>query len=238
MLNKTFTILESMAYDKANTIDAISASAGIPRSTVHRLLQMLLKEGIVSHVKKRGYTLTPKLLSIGLSGTAEREILDIAIPIMRHVSNTVLETVSFSVICGDERVCIYRIEGDNPFSRSIRIGSKAPLFRGSSGKVIASGLTRKEQLRIMEQYVADGIFREDEVPKLLSDVEITKQQGYAVSVGERLKGSASVAVPIKDVIGNVVASLSISTLDARLTPDNRKKFLDLLLDASRQIQET
>jgi DNA-binding IclR family transcriptional regulator len=73
---------------------------------------------------------------------------------------------------------------------------------------------------------------------MLSDADAAKQQGYAVSMGERIKGSASVAVPVRDILNNVVASLSISTLEDRLTPDTCDKFLELLLDASRQIHET
>jgi len=238
MLHKVFTILELIAYKKTNTIDAISAAAGIPRSTVHRLLQMLRSEGIVAHKPNLGYVLTPRLLSIGLEGIAERDVLDVAIPFMRHISTVTQETISFSVISGLERICVYVIEGTHPITRNIRVGSRAPLFRGATGKVIASGLTKHEQEYMLERYVADGIFREDELPKLLGDVNAVAQQGYAVSNGELVKGGASVAVSVKDIMNNVVASLSISTLDDRLTPDNFEEFLNLLLDASRQIQET
>lgn len=236
MIHKVFSILEAIAHKKACTIDAISESTGIPRSSVHRLLQVLQSEGVVANNRaKRGYVLTSKLLSIGMGGVAERDVLDVAIPLMRHISDITQETVSFSVMCGIRRICIYRVEGKYPVVRDIRFGSNAPLFRGSAGKIIASGLSRNEQEQILERYVKDGIFIADETPVLLNDVEIVRQQGYAVSIGERLKGSASVAVPIADASNNVIAALSISTSEERFTPANRKRHLDLLFDASRWI---
>ena len=135
------------------------------------------------------------------------------------------------------RVCIYSIEGSQPITRNIRIGSSSPLFRGAAGKVLAAGLSDAERQRVLAHYVQEGIFLRENVEGLLHDVERIRQQGYAVSRGERIEGSASIAVPLKDVMDNVVASLSISTLESRLTAENSNSYLDYLLQASREIQQ-
>jgi DNA-binding IclR family transcriptional regulator len=238
MLHKVFSILESIAFKKARTIDAISKETGISRSTVHRLLQALRNEEIVNHSGKNGYFLTPRLLSIGMSGMAERDVLDIAIPVMRQLSETTRETISLNVLSGYERVCVYRIEGNYPITRNIPIGSTGPLFKGSAGKVVASGLNPTERERVLARYAAAGEIAESDIPKLLEDAEKAKKEGYALSVGERVKGSASIAVPISDLMGKVVASLSLSSLENRFTVKNQKKYIDLLTEAARQIQQS
>ncbi len=237
MLHKAFEILGAISLSKASTIDSISTETGIARSTVHRILQALQADGIVQRHTKQGYLLTPKLLSIGLRGMAEREMLDVAIPVMRVLSENTKETVSLNVLSGYERVCIYCIEGSQPITRNIPIGSNGPLFRGSAGKVIASGLSGAERLRVLDYYVRKNVFHQENVQGLLQDVERVGQQGYAISRGERIPGSASVAVPLKDVMGNVVASLSVSTLESRLTPESKTIYLNHLLEAALQIQQ-
>lgn len=235
MIHKAFTIMEALSSRKVNTIDAISAMTNIPRSTVHRILQVLAEEEIVANKQKKGYFLTPKLLSLGLSGIAEREILDIAIPIMRGLAEKTKETISLNAICGHERVCIYRVEGDQPITRNIRIGAKGPLFRGSAGKVIASGLSEKETDEMIKRYIANGVIMEDEVSGILKEMQVVKEQGYAMSIGERIENSASMAVPVKDIAGCIVASLSVSAIVDRMSEENKKRYLELLLEASQQI---
>ena len=235
MIHKAFAIIEVIASKQGNTIDSISAVTEIPRSTVHRILQILQEEQIVINRTRHGYVLTSKLLSLGMRNVSEHELLDAAMPAMRELADTTRETISLNVISGYERVCIFRIEGDQAITRNIRVGETAPLFRGSAGKVIASGLSKKEADKILEKYVADGIFRPDEIPDIRRETQIVKEQGYAISRGERLKGSASMAVPVKDVMGNVVASLSIASIESRYNDENQKRYLQLLLEATRQI---
>lgn len=229
--------MENISGSDTATIDSISEGTGIPRSTVHRILQTLQAEGVVQRHAKQGYALTPKLLSLGLRGIAERNVLDAAIPVMRELSEMTRETISLNVISGYDRVCIYRIEGTQPITRNVRVGANAPLFVGSAGKVIAAGLSSAERERILTHYVGQGIFRKEEVPELLRQMEEVRKQGYAESIGERVKGSASMAVPLKDVMGNVIASLSIATLESRLTPETKQAYLESLFRGAEQIQQ-
>ncbi|MDL2214085.1 IclR family transcriptional regulator [Clostridia bacterium OttesenSCG-928-O13] len=238
MIHKAFVIMETIAKHKSTTIDVISESTGIPRSTVHRILKVLQEEGAVLKSTGKGYALTPKLLSIGLRGIAERDMLDVSIPVMRALSETTRETVSINVISGYERVCIYRIEGTQPITRSIRIGSQAPLFRGSAGKVIASALTNWERDRILKVYLEEGWLEEKQVPSILSELDKIREQGYSISQGERVEGSASIAVPIRDIMDHAVGALSLATIAERLTAENRKRYVELLIKASEQIHES
>ena len=238
MIRKAFIIMDTIAKQKSSTIDAISEATGIPRSTVQRILKTLQGEGVVAKKLGKGYTLTPKLLSIGLRGIAERDMLDVAIPVIRALSESTRETISINVISGYERVCIYRIEGTHPITRNIRIGSQAPLFRGSAGKVIAAALTSWERDKILKDYLENGQIEQDKIPALLQELEIVKRQGYSISIAERVEGSASLAVPIRDIMDRVVGSLSLSTIQERLTTETRKKFLEMLLSSAAQIHQS
>ncbi len=154
---------------------------------------------------------------------------------MREISEKTRETVSLNIISGYERICIFRIEGDLEITRNIKIGEKAPLFIGSAGKIIASGLSVKETEKILEKYLETNVIQAEEIEKIKKNINQVKLDGFAVSSGERLQGSASMAVPIKDALGNIVASLSIASIKARFTEENKEKFLKLLLKGSQEI---
>ncbi|HBC92913.1 MAG TPA: hypothetical protein DCZ10_08430 [Pelotomaculum sp.] len=236
MIHKAFKILSSMAQNQENnTINALSKQTGIPKSTVHRILAILAEEEIVTLWPGRGYVLTPKLLSLGFKGLGQKDLLDVAIPIMRDISEQTKETVSINVICGTERICVYRIEGKYPISNNIKIGNRGPLLKGAVGKVIAAKLSRSELMNIIEKYLDKGEITNEEVPELLRGMEKVKECGYAVSVEERMPGCASVAVPIFDISGQPLAALSISTILDRIQLGELDSYLNILRMAVEQI---
>lgn len=237
LVHKIFKILDALSSRQSNTsISTISEMTNITRSAVHRILKALAQEDVVTLIPNRGYILTPKLLSMALDGITQKGLLELAIPVMRDIVAKSKETVSLSVLSGNERVCIYRIEGAYPIIRLIKVGERGPLFKGSVGKIIAAGLTEREISHIVNIYIENGKILSDEVNDILMEIRQVKERGYAVSIGERIQDSASVAVPVKDMAGFVQAALSISSLAERIhDSENRKRYLELLLDSVKQI---
>ncbi|MDR1596154.1 MAG: IclR family transcriptional regulator [Treponema sp.] len=235
-MHRIFVILESIAYNNVHTIDEISSVTKIPRSSVHRILQNLMQESIITQVPKKGYVLTPRLVSIGINGIGQKNIVEVAIPIMKELSQKTHETVSLQVISGSERVCLCRFEGDYPITRHIKPGDKGMLFRGAAGKIIAAGLRTAEVETILDKYIQDGLIPGDRKSALLTEIRHIREAGAAISTGERVPGSGSIGVPIKDILNNTQASLSISTVLDRMTEENIKTYLELLIYSSAQIQ--
>jgi DNA-binding IclR family transcriptional regulator len=235
-MHRLFVILEAIAYHDVHTIDEISALTKIPRSSVHRILQNLTQEGVIVQVPQKGYVLTPKLVSIGINGIGQKNIVEVAIPIMKELSQKTHETVSLQVISGSERVCLCRFEGDYPITRHIKPGDTGVLFRGAAGKIIAAGLRTEELETIIDKYIVDGIILGDRKPALLTEIRQIREAGFAISTGERVPGSGSIGVPIKDMLHNTQASLSISTVLDRMTEENIQTYLKLLIDSAAQIQ--
>lgn len=236
MIEKAFKILECIAENQGpNTIIEISRQTGIPKSTVHRILTSLVREEIVIFRRGSGYALTPKLLSIGYRGLGQKSLVDLAIPVMRKVSRLTKETVSFSVISGTERVCVYRVEGEYPILRNIKLGDRGPLLEGSVGKVLAAGLEDSELEKLVDIYVKSGKIEDEHVAELLREIKLVREKGFAVSIEERLAGGASVAAPILDVSGQTMATLSITTIIDRLTANEADRYARILCEAAEEI---
>lgn len=235
-MHRIFVILESIAYNNVHTIDEISLVTGIPRSSVHRTLKSLTQEGIIILVPQKGYVLTPRLVSIGINGIGQKNIVEVALPIMKELSQKTHETVSLQVISGSERVCLCRFEGDYPITRHIKPGDKGVLFRGAAGKIIAAGLRTAELETILDTYIQKDIILGDRKSAILREIQQIREAGFAISTGERVPGSGSIGVPIKDILNNTQASLSISTVLDRMTEENLQTYLELLINSSAQIQ--
>ena len=239
MIQKTFTVIEALTkrISLKTTVKDISEDTNISNSAVHRILQALVEEDVVKYVPGIGYTLTSKLLTLGLSVVTQNGLLEYAIPVMRSIVAQTKETVSLNILSGYERLCIYRVEGDYPVAILVKLGDKGPLFRGAAGKVIAAGLTQQEINSNLKAYVVKGLVQENEIDHILGEIELVREQGYAVSIGELIQNSGSIAVPIVDFAGFIQTSLSISALADRLEQQEiRQQYINLLKDSAQQLQ--
>lgn len=236
MIGKAFKILENMAADQGNnTIIALSQRTGLPKSTVHRILAVLAEEEVVTSFPGKGYVLTPKLLSLGLKGLGQKKLLDVAIPVMRTISEKTKETVSLNVICGTERICVYKVEGEHLLPGNIRIGDRGHLLKGASGKVIAAGLSNSEIKRIIDKYIAAGVISEVQIADILNEMEQIRSKGYAASIEERFPGCAAIAIPLLDITGQTMASLSISTVPEKIRNKEMEELIQILVSSASEI---
>lgn len=236
MIGKAFKILECMAENQgSNTISAFSQRTGLPKSTVHRILSILAEQEVVISLPGKGYVLTPKLLSLGLKGLGQKKLLDVAIPVMRTISEKTKETVSLSIICGTERICVYKVEGERLLPGIVRIGDRGHLLKGAAGKVIAAGLSSSELKTIFDKNIAAGVIAAEQQSELLNELEQIRAKGFAASVEERFPGCASIAVPLLDITGQTMASLSISTIPEKTKNVEGKELVQVLVSSASDI---
>ena len=175
------------------------------------------------------------MITLGLKGMGERNIVEIAMPFMRKLSQETRETVSLHIVSGYERLCLCRIEGDYPISRRVRVGDKDSLLQGAAGKIIAASFREEELYLLADRYIIEKIIKAEEKAQILEEIKKVKKEGYATSFAERIPNSASIGVPIRDFAGNIQASLTISSIMERMTRKNIEYYLQLLLKTAEQI---
>ena len=222
MIAKCMKILEHVAGTHGkNSLSSISSETEIPRSTVHRLMKTMERCGMIVQQRQGGYVVSPQLLRVCIQGTSNQNALSVLIPLADDLRDVTHETVSVNVITGMERMCIYRAEGDYPITRMVMIGSRAPLFFGAAGRVLAAGLRPNKLKKAIEYALQNGYAQEADVPRLMEQVKQDQKNGYAISIEERHVGCGSIAVPVKrELTGETVAALSISALAIRIEEKN------------------
>lgn len=212
------------------TLSEVARGAGITRAAAGRFLRTLEELGYVraSTVSANGsgvgrtFALTPRVLELGFSYLSALSIPEIVQPHLELLSREVDESVSAAVLDGEEIVYIARVPTRRIMSVRITIGTRFPAFATSMGRVLLAGMPTAER---------DTLFAASALPAL-TDRTVTSpdalrdelarvgEQGWALVDGELEPGLRSVAVPLHDRRGDVVAAVNVSTSATRDSVDH------------------
>ncbi|MFD1609424.1 IclR family transcriptional regulator [Oceanobacillus luteolus] len=211
-VSNALRILKSFSTFKPTLkVSELSESLGLAKSTISRLLSTLTHEGFVVKDKKTGaYRLGISVLTLGGIVTNELEIHNEASPVMHKLVSETGETAHLAVLDGLSTIYIHKEECNHPVRILTHLGRKNPAYCTSSGKVLLAYDEKKLVEEIIRQglkkYTANSI---SEPEKLLEELRVIRERGYAISTEELTEGTRSVAAPIKDYTGKVVASINV-----------------------------
>lgn len=229
------------AFDAENpqmTLSDAARRAGVTRAAARRLLHTLVQLGYV-RVEDRYFTLTPKILELGYSYLSALGLPEIGLPYLRQVAETVKESAYMTVLDGKETVCVAAVPMRRIWNASITVGTRLPAYATAAGRAILAF----EDESTVDEFLATADLKQvtpftttdpDELREALAKA---REQGYSVVDDELEEGLRTVAVPVLDPAGQVLASLSVSTL-ARpaATAGARKKMAPALQEARAGIE--
>jgi len=238
-IKRAITILNSIAQEADELgVTELSKKVGWHKSTVHRILVTLEDEGLVAKDQiTQKYRLGIKLFELGNLVQEQVEIRKHALPIMKKLAQETEESIDLNIISHGKRVSIEKIESTHDIRRIIQLGKSLPLYCGGSGKALLAFLPEEEINKILQQeklipFTSNTITDPLQLKEHLKEI---KKLGYAMSFEERIPGSASIAAPILNFKGEVIASLSISGPINRFTEDKLPRLISLVKNAAREI---
>ena len=238
-VDKAITVLNCFSLERPIlSVGEISGLTGYTKSTVSRLLTTLQRHGCVERTGGLGkYQLGYRINLWANMGVRQNNLVNIARSIMEKLRNKCGEEIALYVIEGDRRVCVERVASLHEIAKVGPVGTYYPLHAGASGKVLLAYLPEDQRQAIirkgrLEKFTSHTI---TDHQKLEKDLKAIRNQGYAVSRGEREPDAFSVTAPIWDGGGRIVASLSISGPNFRLTDKQLKMDIQEIIDATRGI---
>ncbi len=209
------------AEHPALTLSDVARRAGITRAAAGRFLRTLEQLGYV-RVDGRDFSLTPRVLELGFSYLSALSIPEIVQPHLERLSHEVGESVSAAVLDGDDIVYIARVPTRRIMSVRITIGTRFPAFATSMGRVLLAGmaddalgaaLAASAHPSLTERTVTD-------LSALRDEIAAVRAQGWALVDGELEPGLRSVAAPVHDRQGRVVAAVNVSSSATRDSVDH------------------
>ena len=206
------TVLEALA-DHERVTD-IAEVTGLPKSTVHRILRVLVDHQFALNVGGGRYLGGPRILSLSSKVLGRFEPAYYADAALRKLQQETGYTVHLGLLVGDDVVYVAKVEGSKPYHMPSRVGMSIRPHCTAVGKAALSW-TDEDQVREMvrragmERRTAHTITDED---ALIAELRTIRERGYALDMEENENGIVCLGAPVFDHAGKAVGGVSISTL--------------------------
>lgn len=220
------------------TLSDVARLTGLTRAAARRFLLTLVDLGYV-RTDGRLFSLTARVLQLGYAYLSSMSLAEVAQPHLERLSAEVHESSSVSVLDGGDVVYVARVAVSRIMTVAITVGTRFPAYATSMGHVLLSGLSDDALKSTVDttnlvRLTARTI---TEPAALLAEIAAVRQQGWALVDQELEDGIRSVAVPIHDRTGRVVAAMNVSTHAARTTTATvRTTILPTLRAAAARIE--
>jgi DNA-binding IclR family transcriptional regulator len=212
-------LLGEHPYGGECTLDEISRNLALPKSTTHRILATLKREGFVDSTDGASYRLGIEAAIIGSSAIQHQRPRYEVRELMARAASEIGETVGLGVLNGRRVLVVERGVPPRPFSWNIGVGSTLPAHASAAGKILLSGL---DEGSVAALFPADGVL-EPSGPHtittrdaLFAELELTRQRGYALDCEEFEEGLHCVAVPVRSLDESITHSLGITAPVSRV----------------------
>jgi IclR family pca regulon transcriptional regulator len=237
-LGRGLAVLQVFSRERPSvTISEAAALTGLTRATARRILFTLERLGYV-RAEDRRFLPTPRVLAIGYAYLSSMDLWQAAHPYLAELADLSQESCSAAMLDGTEVVYVARVASPRVMGVNLSVGARVPAYATSMGRVLLAGLSPAA----LDDYLASvqlarltprTVTGEAELRAIVGQVG---EQGFSLVDQELEDGLCSVAAPIRDRYGRVVAALTICSHAGRVTAEQlRDEFLPHLLAAAKQI---
>lgn len=220
-LARGLQVLDAFSGERQRlSLTEIAASAGLEKSTAFRLVYTLEQLGYLERdPETRMYRPSLRLMRFGFAALNSLELAQIAQPFLKALSVQCGETTNMSVRDGGEIVYVARNKTQGILNVGLEIGSRLPVWCTSMGKAQLIDLSPAELRALLGEgpFSGTGPNAVKNLQALLLDLEGVRQRGHAVNDEELAAGVRSVAAPVRDAAGTIVAAINISVPGARVS---------------------
>lgn len=222
VVDRAISVLNVLADGKPRTLTELSKEIEINSSTTFRLLATLLSHNFIKQENSTGqYRLGLACLELARAYSTGNEIRHIALPVLEALRNATKETVHLAVLDELEIIYLEKLEGLHAIGlMSSRVGRRAPAYCTGIGKALLAQIDSDLIASLLQditlkQYTDMTIVDER---KLLAHLELVRNRGYALDLGEHENDVRCVAAPVFDQTGKTVAAISVSGPKDRIDP--------------------
>jgi IclR family transcriptional regulator, pca regulon regulatory protein len=216
------------------SLTELAAATGLARPTVRRILLTLEELGYV-RTQDGGSALTPRVLELGMSYVRSMGLWDIARPHLEQLVAQTGESSSMAQLDGSDIVYVARVAVPKIIALSVTIGTRFPALQTSLGKVLLAGLPATELDDVLAQPSRSGVTARWQPDRAERDAVLrdVRAKGWALTDEQLALGIRSVASPVRDGSGRVIAAMNV-TVHAAETPVEvlRDQYLPRLLAAA------
>ncbi len=233
---RLFSLLEVIASkDQLFSLQALVEHTGLPKPTLHRMLQQLEGAGLLQReADGRHYSTATRLRRLAENLLLNDSHHGARHAVLRQLVAQVGESCNITALSGSEVVYLDRVETAAPLRFYLHAGSRVPVHCSASGKVMLAQMSPAQRRRLLvhaplEKYTANTTTGVAQLERVFQRV---RRDGYALDEEEFLPGLLCIAVPVPRQQGRSNLCIAIQAPSVRLSAEKARKWLPALHGAA------
>jgi IclR family transcriptional regulator, pca regulon regulatory protein len=211
-LERGLAVIRAFGAERPSlTLSEVARETGLSRASARRFLHTLVELGYVS-TDGRAFALRPSVLDLGYAYLSSLTLPEVAGPHLERLSEEVGESSSVAVLDGADIVYVARVATHRIMAAAIRVGTRFPAFATSMGRALLAHQSDDE----LDAFLAAARLT-PLTPRTITDplvlrkeLDRVREQGWAFVDQELEEGLRSIAAPLRDATGKVVAAVNVS----------------------------
>jgi len=240
MLGRGLQVLVALGdHPEGTTLSRLSEEIGFPISTTHRLLKAMVPSGFVRvDEDRRTYELGLTAFRLSHRVTLVLTLSELALPVMREITHVSGEQTLMAVRQGFDLVYLEKVDGQHQIRNHAEVGQRGSLHSSSMGKSLLAFLPPGERDEIVAGLRLDrrGPNTITDRARLLAELDLTRQRGYAVNEEENEAGIRSSAVPVMGPRGRPACAICVTAPVFRCSRELIDSYVPLMQQLVREIE--
>ncbi len=236
-VGRALNVMETLAENPGLGVTALAKKMGLTKSIAFRLLQTLEEAGYVYRDEGRAiYSLGYRVALLGERVGRDGALLHVAPPVMDELRDETGENVNLVIREGIDALALATREGLHAIRIFAQSGRKGPLHAGGASMLLLAYAEPAIRDRVLssdlQSYTNHTITDPEQLRRILTRI---RANGYNVALNDLDDGAFSIAAPIFNASGEVVAGLSIAGAAARLDEPQRDTYIEAVKTAAQKI---
>ncbi|MEM7521632.1 MAG: IclR family transcriptional regulator [Pseudomonadota bacterium] len=236
-VDRALCVLESLAGCPRQGVTELATRLGLTKTIVFRLLSTLEARGfVVREGDKAVYSLGYRMGVLGEQAGSQNSLLSAARPVMEQLRDDTTENINLIIREGRQSLVLATLAGQHAMRIFANPGRYGPLHAGGGSTLLlafAPDDLKEDLLRApLERFTLATETNPDE---LRNRLEMIRADGFNIAINDLDEGAFSIAAPIHNAAGEVIAALSVAGAMARYDEPRRRRYLQLVKAAGAEI---
>lgn len=192
------------------SLSGLAHRADLPLSTTHRLVDELLRHGLIERLADGRLRLGLRIWELASRGSHALDLRETAVPFMQDVRAVLRQHTTLAVLDHGSVLYVERLSEPSSPLESANVAQRMPVHASSSGLVLlahADAEFRKQVLASpLQRLTPETLVDPQLLRRHLTDI---RERGYVALAGAGVSEWTGIAVPVFGLGGRVVAALNV-----------------------------
>lgn len=229
-LMRGMAVLQAFTPERPElSLSEIARALDLSRSAAFRAVYTLAHLGYLLHDSRRqSYRLGPAVLRLGHGYMAARELVQIALPEIERLRDAIDWSTHLGVRDGRSVLYMLRLPSRTGLASIVHVGSRLPAMATTMGRVLLTDLDEPALRALYREEAPRGM------PALVAQWQQDRAADHVIQLGSFEQGMTSVAAPVRDLSGGVVAAINATRATDTQTPPDPEA-VQAVRDCARRI---